>query len=242
MAAVAALSGCNKEPAAEAPKEVALDSEVQKVSYIVGYDIASRMTADDFTPDSDAFMLGMKENIASGESRFNEEQARQIMTDFQAESQKRRQEKLEKEGAENAEKGKAFLDENAKKEGVVVTESGLQYKEVVAGEGEKPKAEDTVVVHYSGKLLDGTEFDSSYARGEPATFPVGSLIPGWVEALQLMNVGDKWELYIPSELAYGPGSTGGIPANSTLIFEMELLEINPQSESPEEETAESEGE
>ena len=125
--------------------------------------------------------------------------------------------------------GEAFLKENATKEGVVTTESGLQYKIVTAGEGPKPGAEDVVKVHYRGTLLDGTEFDSSYKRGEPVTFPVGGVIPGWVEALQLMPVGSKWELFIPSGLAYGPGGAGGqIGPNSTLKFEVELLSIEPK--------------
>jgi FKBP-type peptidyl-prolyl cis-trans isomerase len=129
--------------------------------------------------------------------------------------------------------GEAFLKENATKEGVVTTESGLQYKIVTAGDGPKPGAGDVVKVHYRGTLLDGTEFDSSYKRGEPVTFPVGGVIPGWVEALQLMPVGSKWELYIPSGLAYGPGGAGNqIGPNSTLKFEVELLSIEPK-EAPE---------
>jgi FKBP-type peptidyl-prolyl cis-trans isomerase len=130
--------------------------------------------------------------------------------------------------------GEAFLKENATKEGVVTTESGLQYKIITAGEGPKPGAEDVVKVHYRGTLLDGTEFDSSYKRNEPVTFPVGGVIPGWVEALQLMPVGSKWELYIPSGLAYGPGGAGGqIGPNSTLKFEVELLSIEPKKEAAE---------
>ena len=128
------------------------------------------------------------------------------------------------EGGENLAKGKAYLEANAKKEGVKVTESGLQYKILTEGDGAKPTAEDTIKVHYKGTFIDGETFDSSYDRGEPAEFKAGGLIKGWVEALQMMPVGSKWELVIPSDLAYGSGG-GRIPANSVLVFEMELLDI-----------------
>ena len=127
--------------------------------------------------------------------------------------------------AENKKAGEAFLAENMKKEGVVALDSGLQYKVIKAGDGQKPKKTDAVVCHYRGTLLDGTEFDSSYSRGQPAQFRVDQLIPGWTEALQLMPAGSKWELYIPSYLAYGARPAGQISPNSTLIFELELLEI-----------------
>lgn len=133
-----------------------------------------------------------------------------------------------------------YLDENAKKEGVIVTESGLQYEILTEGTGPLPTAEDYAEVHYAGSLLDGTEFDSSYKRGEPATFPVGGLIPGWVEALQLMPTGSKWRLTIPSEIAYGDREAGPIPANSVLIFEMELLSIKSAEEAETEQRAQAE--
>ncbi|WP_340677211.1 FKBP-type peptidyl-prolyl cis-trans isomerase [Paraglaciecola sp.] len=128
-------------------------------------------------------------------------------------------------GAANIAAGEAFLAENAKREGVMVTDSGLQYEVITQGEGENAKAENTVKVHYRGTLLDGTEFDSSYKRNEPAVFPLSRVISGWTEGLQLMNVGSKFKFFIPSELAYGERSTGLITSNSTLIFEVELLEI-----------------
>ena len=128
-------------------------------------------------------------------------------------------------GAANLAEGEAFLAENAKREGVMVTDSGLQYEVITQGEGEKPTAADTVKVHYRGTLLDGTEFDSSYARNEPAVFPLSRVISGWTEGLQFMNVGSKFKFYIPAKLAYGERSTGKITSNSTLIFEVELLEI-----------------
>ena len=131
----------------------------------------------------------------------------------------------------NKKEGEEFLASNKTKEGVVTTASGLQYKVITAGTGPSPKASDKVSVHYRGTLIDGTEFDSSYRRGEPVSFPVKGVIAGWTEALQLMKEGAKWELYIPSELAYGPGGTGGpIGPNATLIFEVELLQASVSSE------------
>ena len=136
------------------------------------------------------------------------------------------QAEAEQEATLNQQASEAFLAANAEKDGVVVLDSGLQYKVLEAGEGAKPAADDTVEVHYRGTLIDGTEFDSSYARGESITFPVGGVIAGWTEALQLMPVGSKWELYIPSDLAYGPGGTQGvIGPNQALVFEVELLGI-----------------
>ena len=136
---------------------------------------------------------------------------------------------MAKQGEANLKAGEAFLAKNAEQEGVVVLDSGLQYKVVEAGDGATPTADDVVEVHYRGTLIDGTEFDSSYARGESITFPVGGVIAGWTEALQLMPVGSKWELYIPSDLAYGPGGTqGAIGPNQALIFEVELLGIEEE--------------
>lgn len=131
------------------------------------------------------------------------------------------------QGEANIAEGEKFLAENAKREDVVVTDSGLQYEVLTEGEGVSPAPEDTVTVHYSGTLLDGTEFDSSYTRGEPASFPLNRVIGGWTEGVQLMKVGAKYKFYIPAELAYGERSTGAITPNSTLIFEVELLDVNP---------------
>jgi len=230
LCAVALITGCNKEsqPVEPINKEVTLATDEQKVSYIIGQNFGTSVKRDGFDVDVDSFIMGLNEAKEGKESRFSDEENQKIMTEFQQKMQAKIQAEQEAAANENVEKGKAFLAENAKKEGVVQTESGLQYKELTAGEGAIPKASDTVVVHYSGTLLDGTEFDSSYKRGEPAEFPVGNLIPGWVEALQLMNEGDEWELYIPSDLAYGPGGSAAIPANSTLIFKMKLIEIKKE--------------
>jgi FKBP-type peptidyl-prolyl cis-trans isomerase len=144
--------------------------------------------------------------------------------------QAEQQEAVSAQSDSNAAEGAAFLAENAKKEGVVTTDSGLQYKIMNTGVGPKPTADSTVEVHYAGRLLDGTEFDSSVKRGVPTQFGVTQVIPGWTEVLQLMPEGSKWEVYIPSNLAYGPGGTGPIGPNSTLIFEVELLQANVSEE------------
>jgi FKBP-type peptidyl-prolyl cis-trans isomerase len=152
------------------------------------------------------------------------------MQQLQREHSERMQAQQNELATKNRADSEAFLARNATEADVVRTESGLQYKVLSAGEGPKPTADDTVTVHYRGTLIDGREFDSSYKRGEPATFPVSGVIPGWVEALQLMPVGSKWMLYIPADLAYGPGGAGGlIGPNSALIFEVELLSIADQT-------------
>lgn len=223
----------NDKPAAAANAEPTLESVEQRLSYIVGSNMAKQFKRDGVAIDIDSFKLGVNDTVAEKESRLSEEQVQETISTLQARAQKRQEEERaiqEKERAEAAEKNKTegatFLAANGAKEGVVTTESGLQYKELTAGEGDKPAFADTVSVHYKGTLIDGTEFDSSYKRNEPATFPVAGVIPGWVEALQLMNVGDKWELTIPSELAYGENGAGAnIGPNATLVFEVELLDI-----------------
>lgn len=181
-------------------------------------DITSLESGFKTSVSNDTANLKMNE-IAAGEY---------LNTFFQAKQKIAQQEMMERmkvEGAENLQKGEAFLAENAKKEGVKVTESGLQYEILVEGKGPKPTPESKVKTHYHGTLLDGTVFDSSVDRGEPISFPVGGVIQGWQEALQLMPVGSKWRLFIPSNLAYGPQGSGSIAPNSTLIFEVELIEI-----------------
>ncbi|MGH1487195.1 MAG: FKBP-type peptidyl-prolyl cis-trans isomerase [Cellvibrionaceae bacterium] len=236
MISVAAMTlvACGDKSAEQADvAEPTLESVEQRLSYMVGNNMAKQFKRDEVDIDISALTLGIQDSMADKESRLSEEQVQQTIATLQEraqERQKTQQAEQEKEKAELGEKNKAegaaFLAENASKEGVVTTDSGLQYKELVAGDGPTPSADDTVSVHYKGTLIDGTEFDSSYGRGEPATFPVTGVIPGWVEALQLMNKGDKWELYIPSDLAYGPGGTGGpIGPNATLVFEVELLDV-----------------
>ncbi|MFT2091742.1 FKBP-type peptidyl-prolyl cis-trans isomerase [Paraglaciecola sp. 2405UD69-4] len=215
------------ETAAEsAPAEQALTTTDQKLSYIVGTNLGGQFKRDGLTLDLAALSLAIEDVNSGAPSRLSDEEVNQTITLIQQQAQEMQQQAREAQSAENKAAGLAYLEENAKKEGVVVTESGLQYKEVVSGEGAIPTADQTVVVHYKGTLIDGTQFDSSYDRGTPAEFPVTGVIQGWVEALQLMNVGDKFELAIPSDLAYGQRGSGQvIGPDATLLFEVELLEI-----------------
>ena len=203
-----------------------LETLEQKASYSFGVDFAKRLQQQGIDLDISALNHGIKDQASGNTLAFEEGQ----MTQFKAEYTEQLRAKLVQEqqqlAAKNLEAGKQFLAENAKKEGVVTTASGLQYKVISSGDGKMPKAEDTVTTHYRGTLIDGREFDSSYSRGQPASFPVKGVIKGWTEALQLMKVGDKWELYIPSELAYGEAQRSElIQPNSTLVFELELLSI-----------------
>jgi FKBP-type peptidyl-prolyl cis-trans isomerase FklB len=204
----------------------ALVSLEQKLSYIVGTNLAGQFKRDELAFDVSAFTMAVNDVMAGTESRLSQEQIQEAVATVQEQAQEKQQLAQQADSTKNKADSLAYLEANAKKEGVVVTESGLQYKEVVSGEGEIPASDKTVVVHYKGTLIDGTVFDSSYDRGEPAEFPVTGVIPGWVEALQLMNVGDKFELTIPSDLAYGPrGSGQTIGPDATLLFDVELLEI-----------------
>lgn len=202
-------------------QEIKLDSTEQKASYVIGRNIASEVANPNVPFDIDALVAGFRDGLTGKDSKLTDEQAQAAITQFQALAQAQMQKKAE----EDAAKGQEFLAENAKKEGVKTTKSGLEYEIVKAGTGATPKLTDTVVCHYEGKLIDGTVFDSSYKRGEPAEFPVNRVIAGWTEALQLMKVGGKWKLYIPSDLAYGPQGNRSIPPNSVLIFDIELLGI-----------------
>lgn len=223
-ASMLALVGCNEE-AKVVSEEVVLDSLEKKVSYTIGVSVAQNVHVDEFAFDTAAFSQAVDDIKAGKEPQLNDDEMRATMQTFQTMQREIQMKAMQAAGAENLTKGEAFLTAKLAEEGVVATDSGLLYKVVTAGTGPVPKATDTVVAHYKGTLLDGTEFDSSYKRGQPATFPVGNLIPGWVEALQLMPVGSKWELYIPANLAYGENGNQGIPPNSTLIFELELIEI-----------------
>jgi FKBP-type peptidyl-prolyl cis-trans isomerase len=222
-AAVTAVIGCQPK---EEKKEVKLETDEQKVSYGIGL-MEGKRFKQDFTVDVDAFSAGMRAAVTEGATPLMTED--EIKTTIQAFGQKlmaKREEDQKALGEKNKTASEAYMTENAKKEGIKTTASGLQYKVVTEGKGAKPKADDVVEVNYKGTLIDGTEFDSSYKRGQPVTFPVNGVIPGWTEALQLMPVGSKYELYIPSDLAYGPGGTGGvIGPNQALVFEVELLGI-----------------
>ena len=232
VAASVALVACNDKTETTAAA-VTLDNNLSKVSYGIGLNIAQNFKQQKLDIDKAAFDKGLTDGFGGAEPALKQEEIMAAMQEFQ----KQQQEKMLAERAaaesENKAAGEKFLADNKAKEGVVTTESGLQYKVITAAEGAKPTAEDTVVVHYRGTLINGEEFDSSYSRNQPATFGVGSVIPGWTEALQLMSVGSKYELVIPAELAYGAGGAGAkIGPNSTLVFEVELLEIAKKDETP----------
>lgn len=223
VATTALVVGCKED--AKKEDSVALETLEQKASYIIGQNIGRNLKTSGFEVQVEQLSLALRDVNGDVESRISEEEMQTIMQEVQEKAMAKQAEEQKKLSDENAEKGKKFLEENKAKEGVVSTESGLQYRVITEGKGAKPKATDTVTVHYAGKLIDGTEFDSSAKHGQPATFPLDGVIPGWTEALQLMPQGSKWEIVIPSELAYGASGQGPIPPASTLVFEVELLEI-----------------
>lgn len=234
VAALLVTAGCNKEAEAPAaPAEVKLDTVEQKVTYIVGYNMAKQAQANGLNFEKDVMSAAIQDVLDDKEPRIAQADQQQIMMSFQEEQQSKREQEQQAAAETNLKEAQAFLEENAKKEGVKVTESGLQYEVLQAApeDAASPKEDDVVKVHYHGTLVDGSVFDSSVERGEPVSFPVKGVIKGWVEALQLMKVGDKFKLYIPPELAYGEGGTSGkIGPNAALIFDVELLEINPEVE------------
>jgi len=198
---------------------------MDKVSYSIGITIGSQLKQQGLELGYDSFIQGIKDVMEGKELAITTEEMQKVMADFQKETMEKMQKKQEAAGAKNAEEGKAFLAENAKKEGVTTLPSGLQYEVIKEGDGEKLAATDIFKALYKGSLLDGTVFDSTESRNnDPLEMPVGNVIPGWQEALQLMPVGSKWKLYIPSDLAYGPRGGGElIGPNAALIFEIELL-------------------
>ena len=205
--------------------EVDLENKQHKQSYALGLNLSDQLKQQGVDVNLDVFVQGFKDGFGGESTLLTADDAMKVLIEMQQEQQATQQAEQNKAGEGNKKAGEAFLAENTKKEGVVTLESGLQYKVITAGSGAKPKKTDQVLCHYRGTLLDGTEFDSSYGRGEPTQFGVSQLIPGWTEALQLMPAGSKWELYVPHYLAYGPRPAGQIGPNSTLIFELELLEI-----------------
>ena len=213
-------------PAAESQNSPTLTTQKDKVSYAVGMNVGANLHRQSVEVDPKILLQGLEDGMAGGKTLLSEEQARATLTELQSDLRKKQQEKMQQAGDANKKEGDAFLAANKGKEGVVALPSGLQYKVLSAGTGPKPTASDSVVCNYRGTLIDGTEFDSSYKRGKPATFPVGGVIKGWTEALQLMQAGSKWQLFVPSELAYGEqGAGANIGPNATLIFEVELLSI-----------------
>jgi FKBP-type peptidyl-prolyl cis-trans isomerase len=203
--------------------------EKQNYSYAMGLSVGNALKRQSVDLDLATFDAGLRDGLGAGKALMTDEELRATMVRFQNEMKARQEEKNRLEASKNKEEGEAFLAANKTKPGVVVLPSGLQYKILTPGTGPKPTPADSVVCNYRGTLINGTEFDSSSKHGGPATFPVGRVIPGWTEALQLMPVGSKWELYVPSNLAYGERGAGSdIGPNSTLIFEVELVSIQGQ--------------
>ncbi len=210
----------------QAQEQPTLQTEKDKVSYSIGVDIGNTLKRQSIDVNLDLVTRGLKDAMTGGKMLMTEEQIVETVTNFRKEMMAKQQEQAKRLGEKNKKEGEAFLEENKKKEGVQTLPSGLQYKVIKPGTGKKPKSTDTVTTHYRGTLIDGTEFDSSYKRGAPVTFPVDGVIPGWTEALQLMQEGAKWQLFLPPNLAYGERGAGhDIGPNATLIFEVELISV-----------------
>ena len=236
LVALVALQACNQktaetgEAAVAAPAGVKLETTEQRLSYGIALTLGQRMKTDNVPMDVDAFSAGLRDALTGAEPRLTQEEITAEMQAYQEKAAAEQQAAQAALGEANLAAATAFLAANKAKEGVIVTDSGLQYQVIEAGEGPKPGPEDTVEVHYRGMLVDGTEFDSSYTRGETVTFGVGQVIPGWTEALQLMSVGSKFKLVIPPELGYGAGGAGqAIGPNAALVFDVELISIPSQA-------------
>jgi FKBP-type peptidyl-prolyl cis-trans isomerase FklB len=198
-----------------AQEKLVLKNQKEKVSYIIGTDIGGNLKRQSIDIDPSILARGVQDALSGANPLLSKEEIQETMVAFQKEMMEKQKQR-----------GEAFLSENKKKEGVKTLPSGLQYKVIKAGTGKKPKVDDTVMVNYRGTLIDGTEFDSSFRRGQPVAFPVSGVIPGWTEALPLMQEGAKWQLFVPSNLAYGERGAGGlIGPNVTLIFEVELISV-----------------
>ena len=201
------------------------ESKDAKIGYAFGVMFGQRMRNELGNIDLDQFANGMKTAFNGEPQLMSDEEIAQTLSEYQREMQQKQIAELQKQGEENKKTGETFLSENKNKEGVVTLESGLQYKVLTEGKGPQPNASDSVTVHYTGSFINGEVFDSSVERGQPATFPVNGVIAGWTEALQLMPTGSKWQLFIPSDLAYGPNGNRSIGPNETLLFEVELIEV-----------------
>ncbi len=238
FALVLAVSACGPEGAqqqtqgqtnsseAKTGSTLELKTDAQKRSYALGMDIGNSVKDLPVELKVQYLAAGIRDMVEGNKPQLSDEEQKAVMQSFVQELESAQKEKTSAAASENQDKGKKFLSENKDKEGIEVTDSGLQYKVVKAGEGESPTAKDNVKVNYEGKLIDGTVFDSSYERGEPVTFPASAVIPGWTEALQLMKPGSEYMLYIPADLAYGERGAGAkIGPNETLIFKVEMLEV-----------------
>jgi FKBP-type peptidyl-prolyl cis-trans isomerase len=230
----ASAAGAQKAPAAKTgpatkPRTqsvLTLKTQKDKLSYALGMNLGTNLHKETVEVDPAIVLRGLKDALVAAKTLLTEDEARAALTQLQTEVRSKQQEKMKVAGEMNKKEGVEFLAANKSKEGIVILPSGLQYKILTAGTGPKPTASDSVVCNYRGTLISGAEFDSSYKRGQPATFPVNGVIKGWTEALQLMPVGSKWQLFVPSELGYGDRGAGAdIGPGATLIFEVELLSI-----------------
>jgi FKBP-type peptidyl-prolyl cis-trans isomerase len=216
--------------AQEAQEEANLKTQKERLSYSIGVNAGKSLKSMEIDLDLELVIQALRDAYSGSELLMSEEEIRNVLIAYQKERLEKQAEATKLLAEKNKKEGDAFLAENKTKEGVVTLASGLQYKIIKAGEGNKPNDGDTVRVHYRGTLIDGTEFDSSFRRGKPASFRLGNVIAGWTEALKLMPVGSKWQLFIPPDLAYGTRGTGrAIGPNATLIFEVELLAIEPNA-------------
>jgi FKBP-type peptidyl-prolyl cis-trans isomerase FklB len=232
--APATKANAAKTPAAKSVSATALKTRKDKFSYALGMNLGANLGTNlhkqSVDVDPNMVAQGLKASLVGGKTLLTQAEAEAVLKEVQSELLKKQQEKMQVAGEANKKEGEAFLTANKAKEGVVTLPSGLEYKILKAGTGAKPSASDSVVCNYRGTLINGTEFDSSYKRGQPATFPVNGVIKGWTEALQLMPVGSKWQLFVPSSLAYAERGAGGdIGPNATLIFEVELLSIQEKA-------------
>ncbi len=227
MTAFLALTACNKLKQSGAVSGE-FKTDEQKYSYALGQQFGKNLTTLEVPLDKRTLIASLEEALNGKTGKMDDKQIQEAMMMLRD----ARMSKMKEVGEKNKKEGDEFLAKNKSSDGVKTTASGLQYKVITEGKGAKPSASDMVEVHYAGTLIDGTEFDSSYKRDQPATFPVNGVIKGWTEALQLMNEGSKWKLFIPADLAYGASDRPGIPANSTLIFDVELLKVTKQSSEP----------
>ena len=210
----------------QTPAALTLNTPKDKLSYSIGMNIGKSLKRDDVDVDTAVLLRAIQDVLGGGNLLMTDQEAQSILTNLQADVRKKQEQEMQQAAETNKKEGDAFLAANKSKDGIVALPSGLQYKILQEGTGAKPTAADTVTVNYRGTLINGTEFDSSYKRGQPSSFPVGGIIKGWTEALLLMPVGSKWQLFIPPDLAYGPRQASpAIGPNSTLLFEVELLSI-----------------
>ncbi len=226
-------AGQSKAPASSSAADAALPTQKDKLSYAIGMNIGKGLHRDSVDIDPNIMLRGLKDAMSGGSTLMTDEQAQATIMELQQQLRGKMEAQRQEQGDANQKEGDAFLAANKTKPGVVALPSGLQYKILKEGTGPKPTASDSVTCNYKGTLINGTEFDSSEKHGGPATFPVSGVIKGWTEALQLMPVGSKWQLFIPPSLAYGARGAGGdIGPNATLIFDVELLSIAAKNQKP----------